>query len=62
LPSWNEGKATAAIVALIPPAERIAVFDNDGTLPAEQPLDFQLLFAIDRMKALVLIGMIDMAW
>ena len=36
----------------IPPAERIAVFDNDGTLWAEQPLYFQVLFALGRVKAL----------
>ena len=36
----------------VSPAERIAVFDNDGTLWAEQPLYFQLLFAIDRIKEL----------
>jgi phosphoglycolate phosphatase-like HAD superfamily hydrolase len=36
----------------VKPADRIAVFDNDGTLWAEQPLYFQLLFAIDRVKAL----------
>ena len=36
----------------MPPAERIATFDNDGTLWAEQPLYFQFLFAIDRVKAL----------
>ena len=36
----------------VPPAERIATFDNDGTLWAEQPLYFQLVFAIDRVKAL----------
>ena len=36
----------------VPPAERIAVFDNDGTLWAEQPMYFQLLFALDRVKAL----------
>ena len=35
----------------VPPAERIATFDNDGTLWAEQPLYFQFLFAIDRVKA-----------
>jgi hypothetical protein len=35
----------------VPPAERIAVFDNDGTLWAEQPIYFQLAFAIDRAKA-----------
>jgi hypothetical protein len=64
LPSWNEGSAKASIVAFVrattsegaptfvPPAERIAVFDNDGTLWSEQPAYFQLLFAIDRVKAL----------
>lgn len=64
LPSWNDGPAKARIVAFVkavtdpagkshvPPAERIAVFDNDGTLWAEQPAYFQLLFAIDRVKAL----------
>jgi phosphoglycolate phosphatase-like HAD superfamily hydrolase len=36
----------------VPPAERIAVFDNDGTLWAEQPLYFQFQFAIDRIKAM----------
>src|SRR5262245_25479229 len=64
LPSWNDGPAKQAILKfvatttradgpeLIPPAERIAVFDNDGTLWAEQPMYFQLLFAFDRVKAL----------
>jgi haloacid dehalogenase-like hydrolase len=64
LPSWNDGPAKRAIVAFvnvttdkaspkyIAPAERIATFDNDGTLWAEQPLYFQLLFALDRIKAL----------
>lgn len=64
LASWNDGKAKRAIVdfvakvtkpdspAFVPPAERIAVFDNDGTLWAEQPMYFQLLFAVDRVKAL----------
>jgi hypothetical protein len=64
LPSWNDGKAKQSIVNFVakvtkegspdfvPPAERIAVFDNDGTLWAEQPLYFQFLFAIDRVKAL----------
>lgn len=63
-PSWNEGKAKQAIIAFVervtaegsadfvPIAERIAVFDNDGTLWAEQPMYFQLLFAFDRVKAL----------
>ena len=36
----------------VPPAERIATFDNDGTLWAEQPVYVQLLFVIDRVKAL----------
>ena len=36
----------------VPAAERIATFDNDGTLWAEQPMYFQLLFALDRVKAL----------
>jgi phosphoglycolate phosphatase-like HAD superfamily hydrolase len=64
LPSWNEGPAKNAIVELVtkvtkqggpdfvPPAERVATFDNDGTLWAEQPMYFQLLFALDRVKAL----------
>jgi len=64
LPSWNDGPAKRAIVAFVnittdksspkfvPPAERVATFDNDGTLWAEQPLYVQLLFAIDRVKAL----------
>ena len=64
LPSWNDGKAKQAILTFVskvtkegapefvPPAERIATFDNDGTLWAEQPLYFQLEFAIDRVKEL----------
>ena len=36
----------------MPPAERIATFDNDGTLWAEQPIYFQFAFALDRVKAL----------
>jgi phosphoglycolate phosphatase-like HAD superfamily hydrolase len=64
LPSWNEGPAKAAIVRFVQavtdrkskdyvaPGDRIAVFDNDGTLWAEQPLYFQFLFAFDRIKAL----------
>jgi phosphoglycolate phosphatase-like HAD superfamily hydrolase len=57
LPSWSDGPAKQAIVKFvadsrsIPPAERIAVFDNDGTLWAEQPIYFQLAFALDRIKA-----------
>lgn len=64
LPSWNEGKAKQAIVDFVgrvtrqgskdfvPAGERIAVFDNDGTLWGEQPMYFQLAFALDRVKAL----------
>jgi len=64
LPSWNDGKNKQAIIAFVekttregsadfvPPAERIAVFDNDGTLWSEQPMYVQLAFAIDRVKAL----------
>ncbi len=64
LPSWNDGKAKQSIIEFVAkvtkegspdfvaPAERIAVFDNDGTLWAEQPLYFQLFFALDRVKAL----------
>lgn len=64
LPSWNEGASKAAIVGFVgkvtksgspdfvPEPERIATFDNDGTLWAEQPMYFQLLFALDRIKVL----------
>ncbi len=64
LPSWNEGAAKASIVDFVvrvtqvgsadfvPVEERIAVFDNDGTLWAEQPMYFQLAFALDRVKAM----------
>lgn len=64
LPSWNDTAAKQAIVAFVgkvtregtpdfvPVPERIATFDNDGTLWAEQPLYFQLLFAFDRVKEL----------
>jgi hypothetical protein len=64
LPSWNDGPAKKAITAFVydvtregssnyvRPVERIATFDNDGTLWAEQPMYFQFLFAIDRVKAL----------
>lgn len=62
LPSWNDSGAKAAIVEFVEsvtdagadtyvtPADRIAVFDNDGTLWAEQPVYFQFLFALDRLK------------
>jgi len=61
LPSWEDGAAKARIVAFVdsvtdpaeatfvPEAQRIAVFDNDGTLWAEQPLYFQALYAFDRL-------------
>jgi hypothetical protein len=60
LPAWNDTPAKEAIVAFVgkvvdarvPEAERVAVFDNDGTLWAEQPLYFQLYFAFDRIRAL----------
>jgi hypothetical protein len=64
LPSWTDGDSKARIVAFVqgvtdptgktfvPPAERIAVFDNDGTLWTEQPMYFQLAFILDRVKAL----------
>ncbi|MGN6643746.1 MAG: HAD family hydrolase [Verrucomicrobiota bacterium] len=64
LPSWNDGATKKSITAFVekvtkagspdfvPPAERIATFDNDGTLWAEQPMYFQLVFALDRVKAL----------
>ena len=64
LPSWNEGASKQAIIRFVedvstqggsrfvPPAQRIAVFDNDGTLWSEQPMYFQLPFALDRVKAL----------
>ncbi|HVK11981.1 MAG TPA: HAD family hydrolase [Gemmataceae bacterium] len=64
LPSWNDGPSKKAILDFVarvttkdgkdfvPPAERVAVFDNDGTLWSEQPVYFQLAFAVDRVKAL----------
>jgi phosphoglycolate phosphatase-like HAD superfamily hydrolase len=64
LPSWNEGAAKKAIVDFVArvtqeggpdfvaPEERIATFDNDGTLWAEQPFYFQGLFAFDEIKRL----------
>ena len=64
LPSWNDGPAKKAIVEFVakvttpgspdfvPVPERIATFDNDGTLWCEQPVPVQLYFALDRVKAL----------
>jgi phosphoglycolate phosphatase-like HAD superfamily hydrolase len=62
LPSWNPSPAKQAIIdfvtrvtsegssEFVPPAERIAVFDNDGTLWAEKPVPFQFLFALDEIR------------
>ena len=64
LPSWNDGAAKSAILDFVarvtkeggpdfvPPPERIATFDNDGTLWCEQPIQVQLFFLIDRVKEL----------
>ena len=64
LPSWNDGAAKQAIIQFVErttedgspdfvaPAARIAVFDNDGTLWAEQPMYFQAFFMLDRVKTL----------
>jgi len=64
LPSWNDGPAKQSIISFVEqvsdpnsksfvkPEERIATFDNDGTLWAEQPLYVQLAFAMDRVKEL----------
>jgi len=64
LPSWNEGAAKKSIVEFVGrvtneggpdyvvPVERIAAFDNDGTLWSEKPMYFQLAFGLDRLKAL----------
>jgi phosphoglycolate phosphatase-like HAD superfamily hydrolase len=64
LPSWNDTASKTAIQAFVarvtraggpdfvPATDRIAVFDNDGTLWSEQPAYFQLLFAFDRIRAL----------
>jgi len=62
MPSWNAGKSSTEILqfvervckvggkSYVKPADRIAVFDNDGTLWAEQPMYFQLLFTLDLVK------------
>lgn len=64
LPSWTDGPTKARIVAFVqsvtdpragtylPPGERIATFDNDGTLWSEQPIYVQLAFMLDRIRAL----------
>ena len=66
LPSWNEGSTKQNILSFVrgvttaggpqfvPPEQRIAVFDNDGTLWSEQPFYFQFAFVLDRMKAMAL--------
>lgn len=62
LPSWNEGTTKQAIISyvesisepgttdFIPETDRIATFDNDGTLWSEQPAYFQLFFALDQIR------------
>ncbi|MDD9716711.1 HAD family hydrolase [Dinoroseobacter sp. PD6] len=62
LPSWNDTDTKSAIIGFVdrvtdpaspdyvPPADRIATFDNDGNLWAEQPVYFQLIYALDRVK------------
>ncbi len=62
LPSWNDGKTKDAIIHFVSdvtnsdsanfvaPVDRIATFDNDGTLWSEQPMYFQMLFAIDQIN------------
>ena len=64
MPSWNDGATKQAILEFVaavtregspdfvPPAERIATFDNDGTLWVEHPMYTQLAFALDRVKAM----------
>jgi phosphoglycolate phosphatase-like HAD superfamily hydrolase len=64
LPSWNDGPAKKAITDFVArvtkdgssdfvaPADRVAVFDNDGTLWTEQPIYVQVAFALDRVKAM----------
>lgn len=65
LPSWNDGAARASITSFVertttegspdfvPVEERIAVFDNDGTLWPENPLPFQLAFAVNEVNRMV---------
>ncbi|OZI42583.1 haloacid dehalogenase [Bordetella genomosp. 5] len=64
LPSWREGASRTSIIEFVSAVttvgspdfveieDRVAVFDNDGTLWSEQPLYFQGIFALDRLKAL----------
>ncbi len=63
LPSWNDGQAKRAIIAFVkrvtkdggpdfvPTSERIAVFDNDGTLWVEKPLPNELYFVLSRANS-----------
>jgi len=72
LESWNDGAAKSAIVDFVarvtkeggpdyvPPAERIATFDNDGTLWCEQPMPVQAFFVADRVRELRLDAHIDL--
>ena len=65
LPSWNDGPAKKAIVEFVqttttqgspkfvPPAERVATFDQDGTLWVEQPMYSQVMYCLDRVPAVV---------
>src|SRR5262245_15295389 len=65
LPSWNDGAAKKAIVEFVqstttqgspqflPPAERIATFDQDGTLWVEQPMYTQVIYCLERVPAVV---------
>ena len=64
LPSWNEGSVKQSIIQFVnevtdktnqnyvPPENRIATIDNDGTLWLEQPMYTQVIFALDRIKEL----------
>src|SRR5579883_2249430 len=64
LPSWNAGPIKQSIIQFVqtitdknnpdyvPPADRIATFDNDGTLWLEQPMYTEVIFAFDRIKSL----------
>jgi len=64
LPSWNDGAAKSSITQFVarvttqgdadfvPPDQRIATFDNDGTLWIEQPMYVQFAFILDRVKVL----------
>ena len=66
LPSWNDGRSKQAVLAFVarvtkegspdflPPADRIAVYDNDGTLWPENPMPFQAAFAIDELNRHIL--------